>query len=135
MHLADNTLNSCSPSLVCIWLVYCALCFTLIRFLIRTDVSSRNCTPSVKCLIYVLCEDMNYASVRVIFFDVASYGFETRYASTINNYQRSIPKCERGFVSVNKAYEIVFSEWNKILARQDTNANYVISGFQILLCH
>ena len=54
-------------------LVDCTLCFTLIRFLILTDVSPRNCTPSIKCLVYALRQDTIYASVRVIFFDVVSH--------------------------------------------------------------
>ena len=36
-------------------------------------------------LIYVLRGDAIYASVRIIFFDVASHAFRTRYVDIINN--------------------------------------------------
>ena len=48
------TLNSCLQSLVRISLVYYALCFTLIRFLIPTSVAPSSCTPSVECFLSAL---------------------------------------------------------------------------------
>ena len=103
-EIEQNTLNSCLQSLVCISLVYCALCFKLIHLLILSDVATRSCTQSVKCLIYALGKDIFYASVRVIFFDVASYACGTCYVNTMNNQQASIMKCEQGFVNVNNAH-------------------------------
>ena len=94
---AMYTFYSCLQNLVCNSLVHCSFCFTLIRFLFLTDFALHN-------FVYALRNSTFNAGVLVIFFDVALHAFETRHVDIINNEQRLISQCERGFLSVNKAY-------------------------------
>ena len=80
--------------------MHCSLCFTLKRFLFFTDVVLRN-------LIYVLRSSTIYASVRLTFFDVASHASLTQHVGMINNEQKSISKCERGFVGANRVHRLL----------------------------